>query len=83
MSNNSETLLEKAKKINTTRKHRHSPPSDEEYELFLAWAKGEVTYTQIQKLLGISSGVMAYSRAFQYFKRYVREVNQNNPTTNP
>lgn len=55
-----ESLLEKAKKVgrknNTTK-----DITDEHVELALAWARGEVSYSQIKKVLGLTVPSTIYS----------------------
>lgn len=55
-----ESLLEKAKKVgrknNTTQNI-----TDEHIELALAWARGDVSYSQIKKVLGLTVPSTIYS----------------------
>jgi ABC-type Fe3+-siderophore transport system permease subunit len=55
-----ESLLEKAKKVgrknNTTQNI-----TDEHVELALAWARGDVSYSQIKKVLGLTVPSTIYS----------------------
>ena len=69
MSN--QTLLEKAKKIKAYKVR--TKINDEEYELGLAWAKGEVSISQIQKSIGYKCNSSAYALLSQCFARYVAE----------
>jgi hypothetical protein len=48
-----ETLLEKAQKLPRQSKYAVSNISDEEIELCLAWLKGQITITQVAKVLGL------------------------------
>lgn len=55
-----ESLLEKAKKVG--RKNNTKPDiTDEHVELALAWARGEVSYSQIKKVLGLTVPSTTYS----------------------
>ena len=55
-----ESLLEKAKKVG--RKNNTTQDiTDEHVELALAWARGEVSYSQIKKVLGLTVPSTIYS----------------------
>jgi len=67
-----ETLLEQAKKIDSG---RHINFSEEEMELFIGWAKGEISTIQASKAIGLkkADGTFYY-RAGLAFKQYIKEI---------
>lgn len=52
MENQKTSLLERARK-ERVKKAVPAKMTDEHIELALAWAKGEINYTQVRKVLGI------------------------------
>lgn len=67
-----ETLLQKAKQIKVNKKGDRKL-GDEEYELGLAWVKGEVTMRQIQTVMGYKNTNSSYTLIAQTFLRYFAE----------
>jgi len=66
------TLLQQAKEVAVKRKHRVI--GDQEVELALSWARGEVTTHQVNKALtGKDGGMTAYVFLSQAFQRFVKE----------
>ena len=62
------TLLDKAKEIGV-KKGIHTAITEEEHELAVAWAKGELSLGQIQKVLEYRSANSVYiflSNCFKY-----------------
>lgn len=55
-----ESLLEKAKKVGRKNNTTHDI-TYEHVELALAWARGEVSYSQIKKVLGLTVPSTIYS----------------------
>ena len=66
-----ESLLEKAKKVgrknNTTR-----DITDEHVELALAWARGEISYSQIKNVLGLTAPSTIYSFLAFSLQKYIQ-----------
>ena len=71
-STEKQTLLQKAKSIEGNRKE----VNDEEYELCLAWAKGELSFRQIQTVMGFPGINTVYVLLVIAFKRYYNETNK-------
>ncbi len=63
------TLLEKAKEI--TGKKKATVITEEEYELGIAWAKGEVSFRQIQKALEYKNVNSVYAFLTNCFKHSI------------
>jgi hypothetical protein len=64
-----ETLLEKAKKIGR-KPNTKQVIKDEHVELALAWAKNEISFTQVAEVLGKSKGSI-YAFLAHAFREYV------------
>ena len=63
------SLVEKAKAIKAT--NNWGRATDDEIELSLAWAKGEVSMTQCSKVLG-TSGSRLYGKLAMGLREYIR-----------
>ena len=64
------TLLQQAIDLNPERKDK-KPLSVEEYELGVAWARGRITYRQIQTVMGYKNINSVYGLISKCFERYV------------
>ena len=49
------TLLEEAKKIKVNSKFSYQPVNKEQLELVIGWLSGEISYTQLTKVLKFKS----------------------------
>jgi hypothetical protein len=63
------TLLDKAKALNV--KSKRSKVTEEEIELAVGWAKGEINYSQAQQILSPTSPMNVYCRLALALKEYV------------
>ena len=66
------TLLEKAKEVKGVKKE--CAVTDEEYELGIAWAKGELSLRQVQKALGYENVNSSYVFLSRCFKRSISKT---------
>ena len=64
------TLLEKAKEIKTSQT-KETNISEEEYQLGVAWAKGEISFRQIQKVLNYKNVNSVYGFLSHCFKHSI------------
>jgi hypothetical protein len=69
------TLLEKAKTYADLKRYKHIM-SDEELELAIGWARGEISLTQISGVLGFKNISDAYSFISSAFSIYIRKKNK-------
>jgi hypothetical protein len=67
------TLLEKAKEIES--KRMPSVITEEKYDLAIAWAKGEISLRQIQKVLGYKNVNASYVFLANCFKHSILKTN--------
>ncbi len=68
------TLLDKAKSAANTA--RASESNDEEIELALAWARGQISYGQAQSAItnGRKTGMSAYPRLAIALRTHIRRI---------
>ena len=69
------TLIEKAKEIGEKRDVNQNI-TPEQYELGVAWAKGEVSLRQMQKVLGYNNVNSAYGFLSKCFKYSILKSNK-------
>lgn len=64
-----ETLLQKAKVLQLSGKNKQI--SGEQVEVAVAWAKGEITYSQAQSVLSASKTISVYPQLARALKIYL------------
>lgn len=70
-----ETLLEIAKKT-TRRKNANTPIDNEVIELAVAWAKNEISISQVCAAIGAQNTQTAYNKLLNALKAYVASLKQ-------
>jgi len=76
----SKTFLERAKKVKT--KKQNSTITEEYKELALAWAKDEVTFTQVGTSLGLQNNpTSVYLMLARSLKKYIQTICDSKKTS--
>lgn len=70
-----ETLLERARRESNSKKPFRCT-DNERMLLALAWARGEITLSAMQKVLGLKNTTTAYTHIAQGFREYIQQ-NEN------
>ena len=74
MSAKNESLLEKAKKVGRKNSYMQNI-SKEHIELALGWSKGEVSYSQIKAVLGLTVPSSVYSFLAFALRKHLEDQN--------